>query len=215
MWFDEVSIKHKHHCKAMRHAKPVYFHSNEEDTTLGGRISMARETSGLSVGQVVKRLGVKATTYEAWEADRSEPRANKLVALAGILNISPPYLLSGLGKTTQQVGPPRTANWTTNRANRTAGAKPKNRHGKPAPDQTRRSKDEIEPLNEHLTPLRQAQKTEKAQSLDKGTLRHCWCGAKCSSVAWVDIFFSEKDFLYIMDIAGKKAIVLAAHPALA
>ena len=66
------------------------FHSNEEDTTLGGRISMARETSGLSVDQVVKRLGVRATTYEAWEADRSEPRANKLVALAGILNISPP-----------------------------------------------------------------------------------------------------------------------------
>ena len=67
------------------------FHANEEDTTLGGRISMAREASGLSVADVVKRLGVKATTYEAWEADRSEPRA-------GILNISPPYLLSGLGR---------------------------------------------------------------------------------------------------------------------
>ena len=48
--------------------------------------------------QVVKRLGVKSTTYAAWEADRSEPRANKLVALAGILNVSPPYLLSGLGE---------------------------------------------------------------------------------------------------------------------
>ena len=74
------------------------FHANEEDTTLGGRISMAREASGLSVADVVKRLGVKAVTYEAWEADRSEPRASKLVALAGILNISPPYLLSGLGR---------------------------------------------------------------------------------------------------------------------
>ena len=82
------------------------FHSNAEDTTLGGRISMARETSGLSVDQVVKRLGVKATTYEAWEADRSEPRANKLVALAGILNISPPYLLSGLGKQPSDLPPP-------------------------------------------------------------------------------------------------------------
>ena len=74
------------------------FHANEEDTTLGGRISMAREATGLSVADVVKRLGVRANTYEAWEADRSEPRANKLVALAGILNVSPPYLLSGLGK---------------------------------------------------------------------------------------------------------------------
>ena len=74
------------------------FQSNKEDTTLGGRISMAREASGLSASQVVKRLGVTSTTYKAWEADRSEPRANKLVALAGILNVSPPYLLSGLGE---------------------------------------------------------------------------------------------------------------------
>lgn len=67
---------------------------------------MAREISGLSIEQVVKRLGVKATTYEAWEADRSEPRANKLVALAGILNISPPYLLSGLGNQPSTAGVP-------------------------------------------------------------------------------------------------------------
>ena len=82
------------------------FHANEEDTTLGGRISMAREATGLSVADVVKRLGVRANTYEAWEADRSEPRANKLVALAGILNVSPPYLLSGLGKQPPQSAPP-------------------------------------------------------------------------------------------------------------
>ena len=82
------------------------FHSNEEDTTLGGRISMAREASELSVNQVVKRLGVRSTTYAAWEADRSEPRANKLVALAGILNVSPPYLLSGLGEQPSRIGLP-------------------------------------------------------------------------------------------------------------
>ena len=86
------------------------FYTNEEDTTLGGRISIARENSGLSVGQVVKRLGVKATTYEAWESDRSEPRANKLVALAGILNVSPPYLLSGLGKQPRRLGLPDRQN---------------------------------------------------------------------------------------------------------
>jgi len=73
------------------------FQSDDQDTTLGGRISLAREASGLSVAEVVKRLGVRSTTYAAWEADRSEPRANKLVALAGILNVSPPYLLGGLG----------------------------------------------------------------------------------------------------------------------
>ena len=55
------------------------FHSNEEDTTLGGRISMARETSGLSVDQVVKRLGVRAKTYEAWRlTDPSRARTSLL-----------------------------------------------------------------------------------------------------------------------------------------
>ncbi|MEK9911568.1 MAG: helix-turn-helix transcriptional regulator [Candidatus Puniceispirillum sp.] len=73
------------------------FQNDEEDSTLGGRISQAREASGMSVAEVVKQLGVRAKTYEAWESDRSEPRANKLVALAGILNVSPPYLLGGLG----------------------------------------------------------------------------------------------------------------------
>ena len=76
---------------------PTIFEQDGQDATLGGRISLAREASGLTVAQVVKRLGVRVTTYSAWEADRSEPRANKLVALAGILNVSPPYLLSGLG----------------------------------------------------------------------------------------------------------------------
>ena len=41
------------------------FHENEEDTTLGGRISVARETSGLSVADVVKRLDERANTYAA------------------------------------------------------------------------------------------------------------------------------------------------------
>lgn len=78
-------------------AAPTIFQQDNQDATLGGRISVAREASGLTVAQVVKRLGVRVATYSAWEADRSEPRANKLVALAGILNVSPPYLLSGLG----------------------------------------------------------------------------------------------------------------------
>ena len=65
----------------------------------------ARETSGMTVAQIINRLGVRKATYMAWEADRSEPRANKLVALAGILNISPTYLLSGLGRATPQ--PPK------------------------------------------------------------------------------------------------------------
>src|SRR5210317_2169779 len=84
--------------------KRSIFYDDKEDTTLGGRVFQAREAAGMTVAQVINRLGVRKATYEAWEADRSEPRANKLVALAGILNISPPYLLSGLGKQ-----PPKSA----------------------------------------------------------------------------------------------------------
>ena len=82
--------------------KRSIFYDNNEDTTLGGRVFQAREAAGLTVSQVINRLGVRKATYLAWEADRSEPRANKLVALAGILNVSPTYLLSGLGRAAVQ-----------------------------------------------------------------------------------------------------------------
>jgi transcriptional regulator with XRE-family HTH domain len=84
--------------KDFKMPKRTIFYENNDDTTLGGRVSHAREASGLTIQEVISRLGVRKETYMAWEADRSEPRANKLVALAGILNVSPTYLLSGLGR---------------------------------------------------------------------------------------------------------------------
>ena len=87
--------------------KRTIFFDDNQDTTLGGRVCQSREAAGMTVGQVISRLGVRKTTYLAWEADRSEPRANKLVALAGILNVSPTYLLSGLGRATPQPPKPR------------------------------------------------------------------------------------------------------------
>jgi transcriptional regulator with XRE-family HTH domain len=71
------------------------------DHTLGGRISIARETASLSSAQVARRLGIKSETLRNWETDRSEPRANRLTMLAGVLNVSPGWLLSGKGE-----GPP-------------------------------------------------------------------------------------------------------------
>jgi len=85
--------------------KRTIFFDDNQDTTLGGRVFQAREAAGMTVAQVINRLGVRKATYMAWEADRSEPRANKLVALAGILNVSPTYLLSGLGRATPK--PPK------------------------------------------------------------------------------------------------------------
>jgi len=41
---------------------------------------------------------VRTATLEGWENDVSEPRANKLTMLSGILNVSLPWLLTGQGE---------------------------------------------------------------------------------------------------------------------
>jgi len=67
-------------------------------TTFGDRIAGAREQTGMSQEQLAKRLGVKLKTIINWEQDLSEPRANKLQMMAGLLNVSIPWLLSGMGE---------------------------------------------------------------------------------------------------------------------
>ncbi|MGR3390035.1 helix-turn-helix domain-containing protein, partial [Sagittula sp.] len=42
--------------------------------------------------------GVKLNTLEKWEDDMSEPRANKLSMMAGILNVSMVWLITGEGE---------------------------------------------------------------------------------------------------------------------
>jgi DNA-binding XRE family transcriptional regulator len=68
-----------------------------EATTFGDRMTGAREASGLSQSELAKRLGVRIKTIRAWENDQSEPRANKLQMLAGLLGVSIMWLLSGAG----------------------------------------------------------------------------------------------------------------------
>lgn len=67
------------------------------DDTLGGRISLARETIGLSAEEAAERLGVLPASWSAWECDRDVPRANRLTMMAGILGVSPSWLLTGRG----------------------------------------------------------------------------------------------------------------------
>lgn len=66
-------------------------------TTFGDRIAGAREQAGMTQADMAKRLGVKVKTLCAWEEDLSEPRANKLSMMAGLLNVSLPWLLTGEG----------------------------------------------------------------------------------------------------------------------
>lgn len=70
---------------------------SEEAATFGDRVSGARETMAMSQSELAKRLGVNLKTVRAWEEDLSEPRANKLQMLSGVLNVSIKWLLIGQG----------------------------------------------------------------------------------------------------------------------
>ena len=68
-----------------------------ETATFGDRLSAAIEKSGMTQKLVAKRLGIKVTTLKSWEQDISEPRANRLSMLAGLLGVSIMWLLHGEG----------------------------------------------------------------------------------------------------------------------
>lgn len=70
---------------------------SEEAATFGDRVAAARETVGLSQTELAQHLGVKDKTVRGWEEDLSEPRANKLQMLSGVLNVSMRWLLTGEG----------------------------------------------------------------------------------------------------------------------
>lgn len=70
----------------------------EDQATLGDRIAGAREAAGLSADELADRLGVKRSTLRKWEEDLSEPRANRLQMLAGMLGVSLSWMLTGRGE---------------------------------------------------------------------------------------------------------------------
>ncbi len=80
----------------MQDTAHIYSDTPDRDT-MGGRLSRARDAVGLTVAELARRLGVKAATIQAWESDRSQPRANRLAMLAGVLNVSLSWLLHGVG----------------------------------------------------------------------------------------------------------------------
>lgn len=76
----------------------------DDGDTLGGRIFHARDLAELTVEEAASRIGVTAETLAEWESDRSEPRANKIMILAGVLGVSPAWLISGVGDAPQPPG---------------------------------------------------------------------------------------------------------------
>ncbi|WP_308917335.1 helix-turn-helix transcriptional regulator [Jannaschia sp. LMIT008] len=71
-----------------------------EATTFGDRLTGAREAAGLTQAELADRLGVSSETVGAWESDRAEPRADRVSRLAGMLNVSLMWLLTGVGEGT-------------------------------------------------------------------------------------------------------------------
>jgi transcriptional regulator with XRE-family HTH domain len=66
--------------------------------TFGDRVAAAREAAGMTQAVLAKRLGVRLATLRGWENDTSEPRANRLSMVAGLLNVSMMWLINGEGE---------------------------------------------------------------------------------------------------------------------
>ena len=73
------------------------FDWGEDVSTFGDRLARARDAAGMEQKQLARRLGVKLSTIRNWEDDRSEPRANRLQMLTGMLGVSIVWLLTGEG----------------------------------------------------------------------------------------------------------------------
>jgi transcriptional regulator with XRE-family HTH domain len=66
--------------------------------TFGDRLAAARDNAQMTQAQMARRLGIKASTLRSWEQDTSEPRANHLSIMAGVLNVSMMWLMNGEGE---------------------------------------------------------------------------------------------------------------------
>ena len=66
-----------------------------DEDSIGYRIWSAREEHDMSVAKLARRLGVEQATVKAWEINERAPRANRLVMLSGVLDVSLAWLLEG------------------------------------------------------------------------------------------------------------------------
>ena len=65
------------------------------EPSMGPRIRIAREHAGMSVEELASHLGVLPESVAAWESDERTPRSNRVLTMAGVLNVSIAWLLEG------------------------------------------------------------------------------------------------------------------------
>ena len=78
-------------------------HFHETVATFGDRLQAAREAKGLTMAGMAEKLGVEEHHVEEWESDVDEPRGNHIQLLAGLLNVSLVWLISGESNGTSDV----------------------------------------------------------------------------------------------------------------
>lgn len=66
--------------------------------TPGGRLFRARGALNLSLADLAERLTVSPDMLSDWERDRSEPEGDTLVRLAGLLGVTPKWLIAGIAE---------------------------------------------------------------------------------------------------------------------
>ncbi len=88
--------KEKYELEALMSTENDWF--GPDAATFGDRLAGAREAAGMTQSDLARRLGVKKSTIAAWENDLSEPRANRLSMMAGMVNVSIMWLLTGEGE---------------------------------------------------------------------------------------------------------------------
>lgn len=69
-----------------------------EATTLGDRLTGAREAAGLTRDELAARLEVPPETVAAWEEDRAEPAGPLLQEAAEVLEVTPGWLVAAEGE---------------------------------------------------------------------------------------------------------------------
>ena len=74
-----------------------YGHYRAQDDTLGGRISLARESAMQSIEEAASQLGVATQIWMDWECDRASPESYHMPLMTGVLRISLPWLVTGQG----------------------------------------------------------------------------------------------------------------------